>query len=77
MSENQVSDINKDGVPLAQDIKFIACMNNHVHMILLDTEGNEIAEIMIEDQEEANTFANHFKQCCDDAFKDVAPLLKN
>ena len=61
---------------LALDLAFICCANNHLHIMLLDKDGKEIAEFIINDKIEASAFSIMFAKAAIDAFEGKRNVLQ-
>ena len=59
--------------PFAYNVKFVACPSNHVHLIMLGENDEEMVEMIFNTVEEYNNFAMMLGACAINAFTLKAP----
>ena len=57
----------------ASDLRVVACIENHVHIELLDKDGRPFAEFVCSDVDEATRFIMKIERECDEIMKESVP----
>jgi len=51
-------------LPTIDIVQYDSCDNNHLHIVFMDKDGNELGELILHDPEEATGFVRQLLKNC-------------